>query len=208
LVRCSDESLYCGVTNDLEKRLATHNSGKGAKYTRSRRPVKLVANSSKMTKNYAFKLEYRVKHVPASKKYYELIKEEDKMAMDLTKTLNAVTKDLKALAKKVDRLIVAVDKLEKGKTAKKKAKTVKKVTGKKKIAKVKSKKKAPAKKKAAKLTAIDTVHGAIKRSKKGINTASLMKKTGFNRRKIYDTVKVLKKKGKVKSEGIGVYVKA
>ncbi len=74
LVRCSDESLYCGATNDLEKRLVAHNSGKGAKYTRSRRPVKLVATSSKMTKSNALKLEYRVKHVPAITKYYELLK--------------------------------------------------------------------------------------------------------------------------------------
>jgi len=80
LVHCSDESLYCGVTNDLEKRLAAHNSGKGAKYTRSRRPVKLVVTSSMMTKSNALKLEYRVKRVPASQKYYELIKAEDKMA--------------------------------------------------------------------------------------------------------------------------------
>ena len=39
LLRCSDESLYCGITNNLKNRLITHNSGRGAKYTRSRRPV-------------------------------------------------------------------------------------------------------------------------------------------------------------------------
>ena len=42
ILRCSDGSLYCGWTNDLERRLAAHNSGKGAKYTRSRRPVELM----------------------------------------------------------------------------------------------------------------------------------------------------------------------
>ncbi len=42
LLRCSDGSLYCGWTNDLKRRLAAHNAGKGAKYTKSRRPVKLV----------------------------------------------------------------------------------------------------------------------------------------------------------------------
>jgi len=41
LLECSDSSLYCGITNDLEKRIATHNSGKGAKYTKVRLPVKL-----------------------------------------------------------------------------------------------------------------------------------------------------------------------
>ena len=39
LVRCADESLYCGITNDIERRLVAHNSGKGAKYTKSRMPV-------------------------------------------------------------------------------------------------------------------------------------------------------------------------
>ncbi len=42
IVQCKDESLYTGYTNDLKKRIQVHNSGKGAKYTRSRRPVHLV----------------------------------------------------------------------------------------------------------------------------------------------------------------------
>ena len=42
IVECADGSLYCGWTNDLEKRIADHNDGKGGKYTRSRLPVKLV----------------------------------------------------------------------------------------------------------------------------------------------------------------------
>jgi len=53
--------------------LIAHNSGRGAKYTRSRRPVELVGASSAMTKSDALKLEYRVKHVPAGSKHYELI---------------------------------------------------------------------------------------------------------------------------------------
>jgi len=73
LVRCSDESLYCGITNNLKNRLIAHNSGRGAKYKRSRRPVELVGASSAMTKSDALKLEYRVKHVPVGSKYYELI---------------------------------------------------------------------------------------------------------------------------------------
>jgi putative endonuclease len=43
MVRCSDASLYTGWTNNLCKRLQAHNSGKGAKYTRARRPVTLAA---------------------------------------------------------------------------------------------------------------------------------------------------------------------
>ena len=68
LVRCSDDSLYCGITNNLQKRLSAHNSGSGAKYTRSRKPVELIDASSKLTKPEALKLEYRVKKVPAGKK--------------------------------------------------------------------------------------------------------------------------------------------
>ncbi|MBW1820828.1 MAG: GIY-YIG nuclease family protein [Deltaproteobacteria bacterium] len=77
LIRCSDESLYCGITNNLKNRLIAHNSGRGAQYTRSRRPVELVGASSAMTKSDALKLEYKVNHVPASSKYYELIYESD-----------------------------------------------------------------------------------------------------------------------------------
>ena len=56
IVRCRDRSLYTGWTTDLEKRIRTHNSGKGAKYTRSRKPVELVYHESytihkKLTQN-------------------------------------------------------------------------------------------------------------------------------------------------------------
>lgn len=68
LVRCSDTTLYCGVTNDLDRRLTAHNEGRGAKYTKSRRPVELVAASPNMPKREAFKLEYRVKQLPSHKK--------------------------------------------------------------------------------------------------------------------------------------------
>ena len=74
LIQCSDDSLYCGITNNLKNRLAAHNLGRGAKYTRSRRPVKLVGTSSKMTKSDALKREYSVKQVPASEKIHELTK--------------------------------------------------------------------------------------------------------------------------------------
>jgi len=53
LVRCADESLYCGITKNIEKRLVAHNSGKGAKYTKSRIPVDVAGVSSKMTKSEA-----------------------------------------------------------------------------------------------------------------------------------------------------------
>ena len=72
LLRCSDNSLYCGVTNDLGSRLLKHNSGRGAKYTRSRMPVKLVCVSAEMGRSGALKLEYRVKKMPAADKIIEL----------------------------------------------------------------------------------------------------------------------------------------
>ena len=74
LIRCSDESLYCGITNNLKNRLMAHNSGRGSKYTRSRRPVELIAASPEMTKSDALKLEYRVKQIPADKKNLEFTK--------------------------------------------------------------------------------------------------------------------------------------
>jgi putative endonuclease len=132
LVRCSDESLYCGITNNLKKRLATHNLGRGAKYTRSRRPVELAGASSEMTKSDALKLEYRIKQAPAGQKIFQLSKGEDKMAMHLKKDLQAVNRDIKALAKKVEKMITAVEKLEKPKTKAVKIKPVKKVILKKK----------------------------------------------------------------------------
>jgi len=58
------------------------------------------------------------------------------------------------------------------------------------------------------VTAADTVLGIIKRSKKGVDTAALMEKTGYNQKKIANIVFKLKKQGKIKSDSKGVYVKA
>ncbi|WP_435548121.1 GIY-YIG nuclease family protein [Desulfobacterium sp. N47] len=57
LVRCTDGTLCCGVTNDLSKRIKAHNSGKGAVYTRGRFPVHLEAKSRTMTRSEALRLE-------------------------------------------------------------------------------------------------------------------------------------------------------
>lgn len=61
IVRCADNSFYTGYTGDLEKRLAAHNGGKGAKYTASRRPVELVYTESFKDRFEAMKREYRIK---------------------------------------------------------------------------------------------------------------------------------------------------
>ena len=61
VVKCSDNTLYCGSTDNIEKRIKSHNSGKGAKYTRGRGPVHLVGSKGGMTKSQALSLEYKVK---------------------------------------------------------------------------------------------------------------------------------------------------
>ena len=202
LIRCSDESLYCGITNNLKNRLAAHNLGRGAKYTRSRRPVELAGASSEMTKSDALKLEYRVKQVPVYKKNFELTMGEEKMTMNLKKDLQAVNKELKALSKKVDKMIVAVGKLEKPKVKATKAKPAKKT-----MAKAKPMEKTVAKK-AVKLTATDTVLNIIKRYKKGIGIPILKTKSGFNDKKVRNIVQKAFKEGKIKRVDKGIYVKA
>lgn len=195
MIRCSDESLYCGITNNLENRLEAHNSGKGAKYTRSRRPVELVAVSPEMTKSDALKLEYRVKQVPAGKKYLELIKKENKMTNKLKKDLQAVSKALYNLAQKIEKMQKEVDK---------QVQPINK-------SKAKARKKAPAKKAAVKkagpATAVDIVLAIINRSKKGVNTETLMKKIGYNQKKISNLIYKLKKQGSIINLEKGIYVK-
>jgi len=61
LLQCSDLTYYCGSTNDLEKRIIKHNTGKGAKYTRARLPAILITYKSGLTKSEALKLEVKVK---------------------------------------------------------------------------------------------------------------------------------------------------
>jgi putative endonuclease len=68
LLRCADKTLYCGITTDIARRIAKHNAGKGAKYTRSRLPVTLMAASSGLSKSDALILERCIKREPAGKK--------------------------------------------------------------------------------------------------------------------------------------------
>ncbi len=62
MVRCSDGTLYTGYTNDYKSRLAKHNSGRGAKYTATRKPVTLVFLQRFDTKEDAMRREYEIKH--------------------------------------------------------------------------------------------------------------------------------------------------
>jgi Predicted endonuclease containing a URI domain len=68
IVECADGSLYCGWTNDLEKRISDHNDGKGAKYTRSRLPVKLVYFEEFDTKEEAMSREWHIKELSREEK--------------------------------------------------------------------------------------------------------------------------------------------
>ena len=68
VLRCVDDSLYTGITNDLDRRLQRHNLGKGAKYTRSRRPVEVLVSTIVGTKASALRLEYRFKKLNRQKK--------------------------------------------------------------------------------------------------------------------------------------------
>lgn len=77
ILRCGDGSLYTGWTNDLEKRLAAHSSGKGGRYTRSRLPVELVYHESFETKEEAMSREWHIKKLSREEKL-RLISEKEK----------------------------------------------------------------------------------------------------------------------------------
>ena len=68
ILKCSDDSLYCGYTTDPAKRLSVHNSGKGAKYTRSRRPCELIYSESYDDKSTALKREAAIKRLSREEK--------------------------------------------------------------------------------------------------------------------------------------------
>ncbi len=68
ILRCVDGSLYTGWTNNLEKRIEQHNSGKGAKYTKGRRPVKLAYYEEFDTKEEAMKREWEIKKMTRKEK--------------------------------------------------------------------------------------------------------------------------------------------
>jgi putative endonuclease len=197
LVRCSDNSLYCGVSNDLKNRLIDHNLGKGARYTRSRRPVELVCISPEMTKSEALKVEYRIKQLPAGKKIAALTEKENKMTIS-KKDLQALNKQVKALGNKIDKLLASAGKSQKTTAKPARLKTTQKA----------SVKKTTTKKRPVKLTATDQVLKIIKRSKKGVNVAALIKKTGFNEKKVSNILNRIYKQGRVKRAGRGIYIGA
>lgn len=74
LLRCSDDSLYCGITNNLEKRIETHNKGKGTKYTKGRLPVVLIKYFEVDSKSCALRVELKIKS----------LRKEDKLKFSLS----------------------------------------------------------------------------------------------------------------------------
>lgn len=113
----------------------------------------------------------------------------------LKKDLQSVLKGLKTLADKTEKLAKKLEALETTQPAKKSRTGVGRRGVKKAAAGT-----------AKKATAIDTLFGIIKKSRKGIDTASLKEKTGFDGRKIRDLIYRLKKQGRIKSVGRGVYL--
>jgi hypothetical protein len=124
--------------------------------------------------------------------------------MTIKQDLQALNKDIQALGKTINKLIAAVEKGEKPTTGKKttakpdKAKTTKRAPV----------KKVPVKKNTASPTATDQVLEIINGSKNGVNTATLMTKTGFDQRKIWSIINRATKAGKIKRAGRGIYIGA
>ena len=73
IVKCNDGTFYTGWTNDLTRRMEAHNQGRGAKYTKARRPVTLIYYEAFETKEEAMKREYAIKR-PSRKEKEELIR--------------------------------------------------------------------------------------------------------------------------------------
>ena len=68
ILECSDLTLYTGITNNVENRIDTHNNKKGAKYTKTRTPVKLMYQQTFETKSLAAKEEWRIKQLTRNQK--------------------------------------------------------------------------------------------------------------------------------------------
>jgi predicted GIY-YIG superfamily endonuclease len=92
--------------------LIEHNSGKGAKYTRSRRPVELIGVGPVMTKGEALKMEYRIKQLPADEKVAWFNADEIRSG-NFEKELQSLQKKIKTIKKTIDKLIATVERREK-----------------------------------------------------------------------------------------------
>ena len=114
--------------------------------------------------------------------------------MTTKKELSALKKEIKVMERKLEKFLKAIEKSETKAPKVSKAKTVKV-----------SKENAAGKKKATKITATDQVLNIINRSKKGVDMATLMKKTGFNEKKLRNIIFRTHKQGKIKRADRGLY---
>ena len=135
------------------------------------------------------------------------------MRTQIKKDLKAIAKDLEGLTQKTDKMIKQLKELDKAQAAKKpKPKAVRKAVTKKAVTKKAVTKKAVTRKavtkKPTRMSASDTALAIIKRSKKGVDTAALKKKTGLKDTNIRTILYRLSKQGKIKGLGKGLYVKA
>lgn len=87
ILECRDGSLYTGWTNHIKRRLAEHNSGRGAKYTRGRGPVRLVYLEISETKELAMKREAAIKKLPRNEKMKLVKNMEAKILFDISESL-------------------------------------------------------------------------------------------------------------------------
>jgi putative endonuclease len=191
----------------LKKRLDAHNLGKGAKYTRSRTPVELLGTSFEMNKSDVIKLEHRVKMTPANRKRIKLENgkahpemENTQILQEIQKELQSVVKSIQQLSDSVGTIVNSVERLAQADSPKdtkaKRAPTRKKVVVKNGVVE-----------KIKRIPATKIVYDTIQNSAQGVDTASLMKATGFNQRKIHNITFRLKKQGRIKSGERGLYQK-
>jgi hypothetical protein len=125
--------------------------------------------------------------------------------MTIAQDLKALNKNIQALGKTLDSLLKAVEKDAKPKAKPANKTLAKKAPAKKAPAKKAPAKKAPAKKKDAPLTATDAILKIIKGSKKGVDAPTLVKKTGFNQKKVRNILFRTYKQGKIKRLDKGIY---
>lgn len=82
MLRCNDQTLYTGYTNDLDSRMEKHATGKGAKYTRGRGPFILEVAKVYETKQEAMKQEYRIKQMTRTQKERWIVQEKEEGCLD------------------------------------------------------------------------------------------------------------------------------
>jgi hypothetical protein len=178
-----------------------HNSGKGAKYTRSRRPVDLVGVSPEMTKSQALKLEYKIKRLPVDRKLAELTRKENRMT--LKQDLKALQKEIKKLEKSLTKLTKATAAVNKPKS--RRAQKPQPVRVPAETPATEPPKETPTETAPAKMTATDQVLDIIKKAENGVDAPTLIKETGFKDQKVRNILTRIFKEGKVKRVGRGVY---